>query len=76
MYEGGNQSDKRIDERIVLSLPCDNTVEDRLYNKPVKLSYSYSDECFEANRQSSDDSDRLSSQITPVSLLSFAYFVK
>ncbi|KAL3981732.1 GRIP domain family protein [Acanthocheilonema viteae] len=66
MYNQENQGDKRINEQFALSLPYDNTIEDRLYNKSIKLSYPYSDECFEANKQSLDDSDQLLNQTTPI----------
>ncbi|VDK84830.1 unnamed protein product [Litomosoides sigmodontis] len=63
MYNQENQSDKRIDEQFALSLPCDNVVKGRLYIKPTKLSYSsYSDECFDATKQSSDTCDQHSSE--------------
>lgn len=72
MYNQENQGDKRIDEQLALSVPCDNTLKGRLYIKPTNLSYSsYSDECFDTNKQSSDNSDQNLNETSTVSLLRF-----
>ncbi|CAG9540700.1 unnamed protein product [Cercopithifilaria johnstoni] len=63
MYNQENQGDDQSIEQLALSLPYDNAAEDNSYNKPIKLSYPYSDKCFEANKQSSDDSDQQTSPI-------------
>ncbi|KAK6109937.1 GRIP domain family protein [Brugia pahangi] len=67
MYNQENQDDKRrIDERLVLSVPYDGTVENMSYIKPIKLSHCYSDECLEANKKILDDSDQSLSQNSPI----------
>lgn len=75
MYNQENQDDKRrTDERLALSVPHGNTIQDRSYIKPIKLSHPYSDECLETNMKSSDNSDQPPSQSTPVSTLHSSRF--
>uniref|UniRef100_A0A0R3RGE2 GRIP domain-containing protein n=1 Tax=Elaeophora elaphi TaxID=1147741 RepID=A0A0R3RGE2_9BILA len=72
MYNQENQGDKeRTDERLTLSLPYGNTVKDRSYITPVKLSPSYSDDCFAAIKKSSNDSDQPPSQSSPILQLNY-----